>query len=94
VSTSRIEFSKMLDVPRLLLKFSILFFQDDTAWSEDVLHPVRSFPLSGELVAWGVLFPPQNKVSHVDVTPHLWLKAEHLCYVLFPGSMIAPQNKI
>jgi serine/threonine protein kinase len=28
------------------------------------------------------------------VTPHLWLKAEHLCYVLFPGSMIAPQNKI
>jgi hypothetical protein len=30
----------------------------------------------------------------VYVTPHLWLKAEHLCYVLFPGSMIAPQNKI
>jgi hypothetical protein len=28
------------------------------------------------------------------VTPHLWIKVEHLCYVLFPGSMIAPQNKI
>jgi hypothetical protein len=29
-----------------------------------------------------------------NVTPHLWIKVEHLCYVLFPGSMIAPQNKI
>jgi hypothetical protein len=34
------------------------------------------------------------RFSGLNVTPHLWLKAEHLCYVLFPGSMIAPQNKI
>jgi hypothetical protein len=37
---------------------------------------------------------PERGIATGGVTPHLWLKAEHLCYVLFPGSMIAPQNKI
>jgi hypothetical protein len=37
---------------------------------------------------------PNKTTSIAVVTPHLWIKVEHLCYVLFPGSMIAPQNKI
>jgi hypothetical protein len=50
VSTSRIEFLEMLDVPRVLLRFSILIFQVHTSWSENVHHSVWSFPHWGELM--------------------------------------------
>jgi hypothetical protein len=35
-----------------------------------------------------------NSKREYFVTPHLWIKVEHLCEVLFPRSLIAPQNKI
>jgi hypothetical protein len=59
--TARIEFSEMLDAPRVMLRFSILVFQAHTSWSEDVRHSVRLLPLWGELVTKGALLSPENK---------------------------------
>jgi hypothetical protein len=57
----------MVDVPRVLLRFSILVFEAHTSWSEDVRHSVRPFPLWGELVTGGALLSPENKISHVEL---------------------------
>jgi hypothetical protein len=66
VSTSKIEFSEMLDVPRVL-RFSIPVFQAHTSWSEDVHHSVGSLPLWGELMIGGVLLPSEHKVSRMEL---------------------------
>jgi hypothetical protein len=67
VSTSRIEFSEMLNVPRVLLRFSIPVFQAHTSWSEDVHHSVWSLPLWGEIMIGGVLLPSEHKISRMEL---------------------------
>jgi hypothetical protein len=57
----------MPDVPRVLLRFSILVFQAHTSWSEDVRHSVRPVPLWGELVTGGALLSTENKISRVEL---------------------------
>jgi hypothetical protein len=57
----------MVDVPQVLLRFSILVFEAHTSWSEDVRHSVRPFPLWGELVTRGALLSPENKISRVEL---------------------------
>jgi hypothetical protein len=68
VSTSRIIFLEMLDVPRVLLRFSILVFKAHTSWSEDVRHSVWSFPLWGELMTRGILLHMERKISRMELT--------------------------
>jgi hypothetical protein len=67
VSTSRIEFLEILDVPRVLLRFSILVFQAHTSLSDDMRHSVWSFPLWGELMTGGVLLPMEDKISRMEL---------------------------
>jgi hypothetical protein len=55
--TSRIEFLKMLDVPRDLIRFFILVFQAHTSWLEDVRHSIRLLPL------WGKHRKPRSRIS-------------------------------
>jgi hypothetical protein len=72
--------------PSSSTKYHVIF--EDTIFL--LLYMLCVF-LGASLFSLSVLF---SFVYCYNVTPHLWIKVEHLCYVLFPGSMIAPQNKI